>query len=191
MQNIRKRQGTSCLVALSLGRRQDGKGSSTINTNQQTITEINQQCDKTHSRTFSVGTLALDDRRTPRHAASAASWAFFAVAVSRCSFVQIFFEGLVEGLERLRVGSAELPFAFFSGEDGDAGERRLRGGDALSFLEVAGFFLSAGYSRGGCLPRQTLASSMSNTNFLTAYEFLNFLRILPSSTFSSLSFVQS
>ena len=62
--------------------------SSTINKNQQPITNHHRQCSKTHLSTFSVGTLALGDRRKPTLAAASASWAFFAVTSSRCSLVQ-------------------------------------------------------------------------------------------------------
>lgn len=151
--------------------RSEGRhASSTSNKNQQTIADSHQQCSKTHSSTFSVGTLALGDRRRPTLAATSTSWAFLAVASSRCSLVQVFFgrRGLVAGLGRLRTGSVALLFAFFEGgEDDDDGARRLRG-DALSCLFGFGF-LSAGYSRGSCLPRHTLLSVKSCTNFLTAY----------------------
>lgn len=148
--------------------------SSTINKNQQAITIDHRQCSKTHLSTFSVGTLALGDRRKPTLAAASASWAFFAVASSRCSLVQVFFgrRGLVAGLGRLRIGSAALFFAFFGGDDEDEdddGERRLRG-DALSCLFAFGFgFLSAEYSCGSSLPRQIFISVKSCTNFLTSY----------------------
>jgi hypothetical protein len=62
--------------------------SSTINKNQQAITIDHRQCSKTHLSTFSVGTLALGDRRKPTLAAASASWAFFAVASSRCSLAR-------------------------------------------------------------------------------------------------------
>ena len=148
--------------------------SSTINKNQQAITIDHRQCSKTHLSTFSVGTLALGDRRKPTLAAASASWAFFAVASSRCSLVQVFFgrRRLVAGLGRLRIGSAALFFAFFGGDDEDEdddGERRLRG-DALSCLFGLGF-LCAGYSRARFLPCQILTSVRSCTNFLTAYDF--------------------
>jgi hypothetical protein len=141
--------------------------SSTTNKNQQAIKYNHRKCNKTHSSTFWVGTLALGDRRRPTLAAASASWAFFAVASSRCSLVQLFFcrRGLVAGLGRLRIGSAALLFAFLRGDDG--GDLRLRDGDALSCLFGFGF-LCAGYSRGSSLPRQTFCSVKLCTNFLTA-----------------------
>jgi hypothetical protein len=161
--------------------------SSTINTNQHTITNIHRQRNKTHSSIFLVGFRSLVDRRKPTLAAASASWSFFVSASSRCTCDRVIFgcRGLVGGLGRLRVGLAALLFAFLrGGDDGDDdGEARLRlRGDALSCLFGLGF-LSAGYSRTRCLPCQILAWVRSCTNFLTAY-LLRPLVISFSRTFS-------
>jgi hypothetical protein len=141
--------------------------SSTINTNQHTLTVIHRQCIKTHSSAFLVGFRSLVDRRKPTLAVASAS--------SRCTCDRVIFgcRGLVGGLGRLRIGLAALLFAFLrGGDDGDDdGKARLRlRGDALSCLFGLGF-LSAGYSRTRFLPCQILAWVRSCTNFLTAYLF--------------------
>jgi hypothetical protein len=140
--------------------------SSSINKNQQSITNnyIYRERSKTHLSTFSVSTLALGDRRKPTLAAASASWAFFAVASSRCSLVQVFFgrRGLAAGLGRLRIGSAALFFAFFGCDDEDEdddGERRLRG-DALSCLFAFGFGFPLG-TRAAALCRARFSSRSS------------------------------